>query len=138
MRRSQKSSGIIFAVILFVVALVYAAQPGGTGSTAGDFPSQAAESAAPSQAFLYESAASTPSPDPVNTADDKPSPVLQPAAELTTLKTSDDAITVYITESGEKYHRAGCQYLSHSKISVTLNEAREQGYEPCSKCDPPQ
>ena len=45
--------------------------------------------------------------------------------------------TVYITATGECYHRSGCRYLSSSRIPITLREAREK-YRPCSVCDPPQ
>ena len=44
---------------------------------------------------------------------------------------------VYITETGTKYHRDGCQYLSSSKIAITLSEACNKGYSPCSICNPP-
>lgn len=43
---------------------------------------------------------------------------------------------VYITETGAKYHRAGCQYLRKSKIGISKDDAIAQGYTPCSKCDP--
>jgi len=60
----------------------------------------------------------------------------------TTIPTTENAdkkeITVYITNSGAKYHTNGCQSLSKSKIPITLNEAKAQGYTPCSKCHPPQ
>jgi hypothetical protein len=46
-------------------------------------------------------------------------------------------ITVYITRTGEKYHRDGCRYLSRSKIPVSLKEAVSRGYGPCSVCKPP-
>jgi len=46
--------------------------------------------------------------------------------------------TVYVTETGTKYHRAGCSYLSHSSISIALAEAKAAGYTPCSKCHPPR
>jgi len=45
--------------------------------------------------------------------------------------------TVYITETGSKYHLAGCRYLSKSKIPISLREACAKGYTPCSVCDPP-
>lgn len=45
---------------------------------------------------------------------------------------------VYITETGECYHRDGCRYLSHSRIPVRLKDAKAQGYRPCSVCDPPR
>ena len=50
----------------------------------------------------------------------------------------DTGVTVYITKTGEKYHRNGCRYLSQSKIAISLAKAKAQGYTPCSVCDPPQ
>jgi competence protein ComEC len=50
----------------------------------------------------------------------------------------NEGITVYITKTGAKYHSKGCQYLKNSCIPVTLAEAKEQGYTPCSKCRPPR
>jgi len=44
---------------------------------------------------------------------------------------------VYITESGTKYHSGDCPHLAKSKIPITLEQAKEQGYEPCSVCNPP-
>lgn len=41
---------------------------------------------------------------------------------------------VYITNTGNKYHNWGCQYLSESCIKVTLEYALENGFEACSKC----
>jgi opacity protein-like surface antigen len=48
-----------------------------------------------------------------------------------------DEIIVYVTESGSKYHTQDCSHLSNSKIPVTLSQAKQQGYEPCSVCEPP-
>ena len=45
---------------------------------------------------------------------------------------------VYITATGECYHRSGCRYLSKSRIPIRLKEAKARGYRPCSVCDPPQ
>lgn len=42
--------------------------------------------------------------------------------------------TVYITNSGTKYHEAGCRYLTSSKISISLTDAKNRGYTPCSVC----
>lgn len=44
--------------------------------------------------------------------------------------------TVYITNTGEKYHVAGCRYLSQSKIAIQQKNAIAQGYGPCSVCKP--
>lgn len=43
---------------------------------------------------------------------------------------------VYITQTGEKYHRAGCRYLKESCIEISMSDALAQGYEPCKVCDP--
>lgn len=43
-------------------------------------------------------------------------------------------VTVYITETGEKYHRAGCQYLRKSQIPISLDDAQAMGYTACSRC----
>ena len=44
--------------------------------------------------------------------------------------------TVYVTRTGSKYHRDGCSYLK-SRISISLQDAVNQGYTPCSRCKPP-
>lgn len=49
---------------------------------------------------------------------------------------SDTETTVYITKSGEKYHRADCSYLKNDVEKISLSEAKERGYEPCKKCQP--
>ena len=44
--------------------------------------------------------------------------------------------TVYITKTGEKYHKKGCQYLKYSSRSIDLKDAINAGYEPCKVCKP--
>ena len=46
----------------------------------------------------------------------------------------DDTI-VYVTPHGEKYHTSDCSYLT-TYDSMTIKEAENRGYEPCSRCDP--
>jgi micrococcal nuclease len=46
--------------------------------------------------------------------------------------------TVYITRSGAKYHSEGCRSLSKSKIPISLEDAIQKGYTPCSRCNPPE
>lgn len=41
--------------------------------------------------------------------------------------------TVYVTRTGSKYHRAGCQYLSRSMIPISLKDAKAR-YSACSRC----
>lgn len=45
---------------------------------------------------------------------------------------------VYVTDTGSKYHMGKCGYLSKSKHSITLEDAVERGYTPCSRCHPPR
>ena len=46
----------------------------------------------------------------------------------------DQSETVYVTETGSKYHSAGCRYLKKSQIPMSLSEAKRQGYTACSVC----
>jgi micrococcal nuclease len=54
-----------------------------------------------------------------------------------TTSTSADSTTVYITNTGTKYHLEGCRYLDSSKIAISLSDACAKGYTPCSVCNPP-
>ena len=44
--------------------------------------------------------------------------------------------TVYITETGTKYHRGDCSYLNSSKIAISCEDAHARGYTACSRCKP--
>ena len=46
-------------------------------------------------------------------------------------------LTVYITKTGEKYHRDGCSSLRRSKFAVSLKDAVARGFEACKNCRPP-
>ncbi len=43
---------------------------------------------------------------------------------------------VYITKTGEKYHRDGCRYLSQSKIKVSKADAVKNRFGACKVCKP--
>lgn len=45
--------------------------------------------------------------------------------------------TVYVTNTGEKYHRGSCSSLRKSQIPISLGDAVAQGYGPCKRCNPP-
>ena len=47
-----------------------------------------------------------------------------------------EAQTVYITKTGNKYHRGHCGYLKYSKFPITLKEAHTREYDPCKICRP--
>lgn len=63
-----------------------------------------------------------------------PSPISLSHSSLHRHETKD--VTVYITNTGAKYHRGGCRYLRQSKISIPKKEAIASGYDPCSVCRP--
>ena len=44
---------------------------------------------------------------------------------------------VYVTKSGEKYHRGTCRYAENAE-AITLSDAIDKGYTPCSVCNPPR
>ena len=50
---------------------------------------------------------------------------------------TDQSYTVYVTNTGKKYHRAGCSYLKKSSNPRSLSSAKAAGYTPCSRCNPP-
>lgn len=73
---------------------------------------------------------------PIATATEPPAankPVPKAQGLLTTPEEKEE--TVYVTNTGEKYHRAGCHHLK-SSIPMTLSEAAKR-YSPCSVCRPP-
>ncbi|HWY10434.1 MAG TPA: hypothetical protein VN026_03860 [Bacteroidia bacterium] len=59
-------------------------------------------------------------------------------AFLFVLGISINAQTVYITNTGEKYHASGCRYLSKSKNAIELSDALNKGYVACKVCKPTQ
>jgi len=54
------------------------------------------------------------------------------SAEIDHAMTAGDD-TVYVTQSGKKYHRAGCRLLSANKTALLLSQARLE-HEPCRLC----
>lgn len=50
--------------------------------------------------------------------------------------TQQKETTVYITNTGKKYHRDNCRYLSRSKIATTKPKAVKDGYGACKVCKP--
>ena len=51
--------------------------------------------------------------------------------------TQRGTVVVYRTRTGSCYHNVDCYYLSESKISISLEDAKRMGLRPCSYCDPP-
>lgn len=44
------------------------------------------------------------------------------------------AQTVYVTESGKKYHAKNCNIVKTGKTGMELSEAKKKGYTPCANC----
>lgn len=44
--------------------------------------------------------------------------------------------TVYITNTGGKYHKKGCRYLKKSSIAIKKSSAVSQGFTACKICKP--
>lgn len=46
------------------------------------------------------------------------------------------AQTVFITKTGEKYHKKTCRFLKYSKKAIDIERALHLGYVPCKGCKP--
>lgn len=44
------------------------------------------------------------------------------------------AQTVYVTETGKKYHAKNCDIVKTGKKGIELSEAKKKGLEPCKSC----
>lgn len=42
--------------------------------------------------------------------------------------------TVYITDTGSKYHSEGCRHLQKSKHAISVEDAKSSGYSACKNC----
>jgi len=92
-------------------------------------PCKAAALGSASTATAAPLLAEAPPPSPQSAATTAPA---GKAAAQATLASE----TVYVTKTGDKYHRAGCRFLSKSAIPTALRDASNR-YSPCSVCKPP-
>lgn len=69
-----------------------------------------------------------------STASTASSPSSSSSGTSTPATSEPQSVTVYITNTGSKYHRSGCQYLRKSCIPISLDNAKSRGYTACSKC----
>lgn len=86
---------------------------------------------------IKEQAPPSSAPAVAAVAPQKPAPEKE-KPKVTAPATDNKGITVYVTNTGKKYHRDGCRYLKKSQIAISLSDAQAEGYGPCSVCDPPQ
>ncbi len=78
----------------------------------------------------------SPAPTQQPTIQPQTTPTQTPTIATRTTPTPTKTDIVYITRTGEKYHRAGCRYLSKSQIPIERSQAISRGYTPCSVCRP--
>ncbi len=64
----------------------------------------------------------------------KPHTTKEATTKESTTKVKETSGAYYVTQSGKKYHVASCSYLSKSKITITMDRIRSEGYSPCSRC----
>ncbi len=71
-----------------------------------------------------------PSPEPQPAPEPQPEPQPEPEPEIE---------YVVVTRTGEKYHRPTCKYVvgKTDTRTLTVEQAKAEGYTPCSVCDPP-
>lgn len=71
--------------------------------------------------------------------EDAPDPTTSSTPSTGTQTADPSTVTVWITDTGTKYHAAGCSYLNSSARSVTKQWALNNGYTPDSsgRCTPP-
>lgn len=154
-----KTGGKVAATIFVAIMVIYAL--GGGGDDAGETASTVAviQESTESTTIATEPTASeeetaqsvttetTPEESPASATQpleteapetetpETEAPTEQETEEVTETATEDPI--VYITPTGEKYHRSSCRTLKDSVIERHLSEVRGE-YEPCKVCNPPQ
>lgn len=124
----------------FLLVLVLSSTFVACGSTSSTNPSENKESVSTPVPLIGEKpSVTTPKPtEPAKTQSQSPSTT--PPVVSTSEDEPDEPVgtIVYITKTGEKYHANGCRHLSQSKIEITLDDAKSEGYDPCKVCKPPR
>lgn len=146
--RNKKIAGIFIALLLALGGCSSNAVPT-TSPVKVDAPKQSQTQEQPNETAVKDTSptpAATPptaapavgvAPTPTVVAP-TPTPVALPVVTPAPApKQAPQAVTVYVTNTGKKYHRDGCRYLSQSRIPISLSDAKS-GYGPCSVCNPPQ
>lgn len=127
---SGKFLGCLLAAV--ILALIVASCSGGSDDPTYTIPTPTVavtETPAPT---------STPEPTPEPTPTPTPAPTAAPAAAPAPAPAAAEpqTETVYVTNSGTKYHRAGCSHLKSSKIEMDKDAAIAAGYTACKSCKP--
>lgn len=151
-----KTSGKVVATVFVAVVAIYALAGGGDNTEEPVSSVAVMQESTESTTIATEPAVSeeetTQAVTTEATPEESPAPVIQPLeaeapeteaeaptkqeTEEVTEPATEDPI-VYITPTGEKYHRSSCRTLKDSVIERHLSEVRGE-YEPCKVCNPPQ
>ncbi len=154
MNKPWYKSGWALLAAAVVIFIALSGAFGGEADKAGNRPYNTAPIASNAvEGISIAAAVHTPEPtlEPISTTNPEPIiiPTADPTQEPTIAPTAEPFVeavvidepqsqTVYVTRTGEKYHRDGCQYLRKSQIPTSLDDAIASGYTPCSKCHPPR
>lgn len=77
-----------------------------------------------------------PAPEPGSAGAPRPGSAPDPAKPSTTIDEKAGAAVVYVTKSGKKFHRKDCRFATGEVQELSVDAAREKGYEACSVCKP--
>lgn len=139
LRRKNKLY-LIPSVIAFVVLIISVTVASSSNSVEDTVPTATPLMTATPTAIPTETAAPTANPTPVPTPEPTLVPTAAPTPEPTALHTVTDTTngmseqTVWIGDTGTKYHDQNCRTLRGNKTKITLKEALAQGREPCKVC----
>nr|DAP79765.1 MAG TPA: Protein of unknown function (DUF4236) [Caudoviricetes sp.] len=124
---SGKFLGCLLAAV--ILALLFASCGGGSDAAPAPTPT-------PTVA-VTETPAPTSTPEPTPEPTPTPTPAPTAAAPAPAPAAAEPQTeTVYVTNSGTKYHRAGCSHLKSSKIEMDKDAAIAAGYTACKSCKP--
>ena len=106
------------------VAALMAATAFDTSATSASYPAE----------DIADSTEATESENSDNSENLSDTPLSESDAKDESPTTQTASGTYYVTQSGKKYHTAYCSYLSKSKIAITMDRIKAEGYSPCSRC----
>ena len=147
MAKSKKGGGI-GAVALGLAAAACIAIPGGDKSAKDDYRADAGVADPPAitetigqqepQEAVEPKTEVTTQPD-AQTPQDTPQTVTQPEAPkqeqpVQQEEFKDEERMVYITPTGEKYHKKGCRTIKGDCTEISINDAIARGYTACGVC----
>ena len=94
-------------------------------------PQSTSDALAALKARMSEKQSAQTAPDPKADTSD----ASETTSNITQNALPEQSEIVYVTRSGEKYHRPGCRYIKNKDtVALTVSEAEADGKTPCSVC----